>query len=295
MHKRFPGAKRFSVEGGDSSINAVEEIIDNSAKNKVKKIIIGMAHRGRLNVLTGVIGKPYSQMIAEFKVAPGIPKEITKSGDVKYHMGYANSREIAGNKIDLSLAFNPSHLEAVNSVVCGRVRAKQDFYNDSDRNSALAILIHGDAAFAGQGSVAENLMMNGLEGYNTGGVIHIITNNQIGFTANPEDSRSTTYASDLAKAIDAPIFHVNCYDVEAVVKITKLAAAYRQKFKKDIILDIICYRRYGHNEGDEPLYTQPVMYKIIKNHPTLKKLYSEKLISAGAISCLLYTSPSPRD
>ncbi len=284
LHKRFPGAKRFSVEGGDSSINAVEEIIDNSAKNKVKKIIIGMAHRGRLNVLTGVMGKPYSQMIAEFKGAPGIPKEITKSGDVKYHMGYANSREIAGNKIDLSLAFNPSHLEAVNSVVCGRVRAKQDFYNDSDRNSALAILIHGDAAFAGQGSVAENLMMNGLEGYNTGGVIHIITNNQIGFTANPEDSRSTTYASDLAKAIDAPIFHVNGDDVEAVVKITKLAAAYRQKFKKDIILDIICYRRYGHNEGDEPLYTQPVMYKIIKNHPTLKKLYSEKLISAGAIS-----------
>lgn len=284
LHKRFPGAKRFSVEGGDSSINAVEEIIDNSAKNKVKKIIIGMAHRGRLNVLTGVMGKPYSQMIAEFKGAPGIPKEITKSGDVKYHMGYANSREIAGNKIDLSLAFNPSHLEAVNSVVCGRVRAKQDFYNDSDRNSALAILIHGDAAFAGQGSVAENLMMNGLEGYNTGGVIHIITNNQIGFTANPEDSRSTTYASDLAKAIDAPIFHVNGDDVEAVVKITKLAAAYRQKFKKDIILDIMCYRRYGHNEGDEPLYTQPVMYKIIKNHPTLKKLYSEKLISAGAIS-----------
>ncbi len=284
LHKRFPGAKRFSVEGGDSSINAVEEIIDNSAKNKVKKIIIGMAHRGRLNVLTGVMGKPYSQMIAEFKGAPGIPKEITKSGDVKYHMGYANSREIAGNKIDLSLAFNPSHLEAVNSVVCGRVRAKQDFYNDSDRNSALAILIHGDAAFAGQGSVAENLMMNGLEGYNTGGVIHIITNNQIGFTANPEDSRSTTYASDLAKAIDAPIFHVNGDDVEAVVKITKLAAAYRQKFKKDIILDIMFYRRYGHNEADEPLYTQPVMYKIIKNHPTLKKLYSEKLISAGAIS-----------
>ena len=284
LHKRFPGAKRFSVEGGDSSINAIEEIIDISAKNQVKKIIIGMAHRGRLNILTGVMGKPYSQMIAEFKGKAGIPKEITKSGDVKYHMGYANSREIYGNKIDLSLAFNPSHLEAVNSVVCGRVRAKQDSYGDTERKTALAILIHGDAAFAGQGSVAENLMMNGLDGYNTGGVIHIITNNQIGFTANPNDSRSTHYASDLAKAIDAPIFHVNGDDVESVVKITKLAAEFRQKFKKDIILDIICYRRYGHNEGDEPLYTQPIMYKIIKNHPTLKKIYSEKLISTGIIS-----------
>ena len=284
LHKRFPGAKRFSVEGGDSSINAVEEIIENSAKNQVKKIIIGMAHRGRLNVLTGVMGKPYSEMIAEFKGKPGIPKDITKSGDVKYHMGYANSREIAGNKIDLSLAFNPSHLEAVNPVVCGRVRAKQDLYGDRDRKSALAILIHGDAAFAGQGSVAENLMMNGLDGYNTGGVIHIITNNQIGFTANPGDSRSTTYASDLGKAIDAPIFHVNGDDVEAVAKISKLAVEFRQKFQKDIILDIICYRRYGHNEGDEPLYTQPVMYKVIKNHPTLKKIYSDKLISAGIIS-----------
>jgi 2-oxoglutarate dehydrogenase E1 component len=284
LHKRFPGAKRFSVEGGDSSINAVEEIIENSAKNQVKKIIIGMAHRGRLNVLTGVMGKPYSEMIAEFKGKPGIPKSITKSGDVKYHMGYANSREIAGNKIDLSLAFNPSHLEAVNPVVCGRVRAKQDIYGDKDRKSALAILIHGDAAFAGQGSVAENLMMNGLDGYNTGGVIHIITNNQIGFTANPDDSRSTQYASDLAKAIDAPIFHINGDDVESVAKISKLAVEFRQKFQKDIILDIICYRRYGHNEGDEPLYTQPIMYKIIKNHPTLKKIYSEKLIASGAIS-----------
>tara|TARA_Y100000389_G_scaffold32720_1_gene27840 strand:- start:30150 stop:32960 length:2811 start_codon:yes stop_codon:yes gene_type:complete len=284
LHKRFPGAKRFSVEGGDSSINAVEEIIENSAKNYVKKIIIGMAHRGRLNVLTGVMGKPYSEMIAEFKGKPGIPKDITRSGDVKYHMGYANSREISGNKIDLSLAFNPSHLEAVNSVVCGRVRAKQDLYGDKDRKSALAILIHGDAAFAGQGSVAENLMMNGLDGYNTGGVIHIITNNQIGFTANPDDSRSTTYASDLGKAIDAPIFHVNGDDVEAVAKISKLLVEFRQKFQKDIILDIVCYRRYGHNEGDEPLYTQPVMYKVIKNHPTLKKIYSDKLINDSVIS-----------
>ena len=284
LHKRFPGAKRFSVEGGDSSINAVEKIIDSSAKSGVKKIVIGMAHRGRLNTLTGIMGKPYHQMIAEFQGTPGIPENITKSGDVKYHMGYASSREIAGNKIDLSLAFNPSHLEAVNSVVAGRIRAKQDIFGDSERSKALAILIHGDAAFAGQGSVAENLVMNGTSGYNTGGVIHIIVNNQIGFTANPKDSRSTIYASDLAKSIDAPIFHVNGDDVEAVVKISDVISRFRQKFKKDVVLDVICYRKYGHNEGDEPLYTQPVMYSKIKNHPSLEKLYSQKLISEGSVS-----------
>jgi 2-oxoglutarate dehydrogenase E1 component len=284
LHKRFPGAKRFSVEGGDASINAVEKIIDVAAKNSVKKVVIGMAHRGRLNTLTGVMGKPYHQMISEFKGTPGIPESVTKSGDVKYHMGYASSREISGNKIDLSLAFNPSHLEAVNTVVTGRVRAKQDLYGDKTRTSALAILIHGDAAFAGQGCVAENLVMNGVEGYNTGGVIHIIVNNQIGFTANPRDSRSTTYASDLAKSIDAPIFHVNGDDVEAVVKISDIITRYRQNFKKDVVLDVVCYRKYGHNEGDEPLYTQPIMYGIIKNHPSLEKIYSQKLLSEGVIS-----------
>jgi 2-oxoglutarate dehydrogenase E1 component len=284
LHKRFPGAKRFSVEGGDSSINAVEKIIDFSAKVGVKKIVIGMAHRGRLNTLTGIMGKPYHQMIAEFKGTPGIPESVTKSGDVKYHMGYASSREISGNKIDLSLAFNPSHLEAVNSVVAGRVRAKQDIFGDFERKKAMAILIHGDAAFAGQGSVAENLVMNGVTGYNTGGVVHIIVNNQIGFTANPTDSRSTKYASDLAKSIDAPIFHVNGDDVEAVVKASEIISAYRSKFQKDVVLDIICYRRYGHNEGDEPLYTQPLMYTKIKDHPTLEKIYSQKLISENIIS-----------
>ena len=245
LHKRFPGAKRFSVEGGDSSINALEKIIDVAGKSGVKKIIVGMAHRGRLNTLTGVMGKPYHQMIAEFKGIPGIPENITKSGDVKYHMGYSSVREIGGNQVSLSLAFNPSHLEAVNPVVCGRVRAIQDLLNDSSRKQALAVLIHGDAAFAGQGSVAENLVMNGVCGYNTGGVIHIIVNNQIGFTANPSDSRSTLYASDLAKAIDAPIFHVNGDDAESVVKVAAIAARYRQLFKKDVVLDIICYRRYA--------------------------------------------------
>jgi 2-oxoglutarate dehydrogenase E1 component len=284
LHKRFPGAKRFSVEGGDSSINSIEKIIDSAAKDGVKKIIIGMAHRGRLNVLTGVMGKPYHQLIAEFKGTPGIPESVTKSGDVKYHMGFSDTREIAGNKIDLSLCFNPSHLEAVNPVATGRIRATQDLLKDSQRKQALAILIHGDAAFAGQGIVAETLIMNGVEGYNTGGVIHIITNNQIGFTANSFDSRSTKYASDLAKAIDAPIFHVNGDDVEAVVKATDLAFKYRQTFKRDIVLDIICYRKYGHNEGDEPMYTQPVMYTKIKKHQNLEKIYSQKLISEGVIS-----------
>ncbi len=284
LHKRFPGAKRFSVEGGDSAINSIEKIIDVAAKSGTKKIVIGMAHRGRLNTLTGVMGKPYHQLIAEFKGTPGMPQGVTKSGDVKYHMGYASSRNIAGNKIDLSLAFNPSHLEAVNPVVAGRIRAKQDLYNDKDKTQAIALLIHGDAAFAGQGIVAETLIMNGLKGYNTGGVMHLIINNQIGFTANPSDSRSTSYASDLAKSIEAPIFHVNGDDAESVVKVSDIATRFRQTFKKDVVIDLICYRRYGHNEGDEPLYTQPVMYGKIKEHPTLEKIYSQKLIADGIIS-----------
>ncbi len=283
LHKRFPGAKRFSVEGGDASIATVKKIIDVAAKAGVQKITIGMAHRGRLNTLTGVMGKPYHQMISEFQGTPGFPEGITKSGDVKYHMGYAQVREIAGNKINLSLAFNPSHLEAVNPVVAGRIRAVQDRLKDENRSKALAILIHGDAAFAGQGSVMENLVMNGVEGYTTGGVVHIIVNNQIGFTANPTDSRCTTYASDLAKAIEAAIFHVNGDDVEAVVKISDIITRYRQTFKKDVVLDVVCYRRYGHNEGDEPLYTQPVMYNVIKNHPSLEKIYSQQLVSEGSV------------
>jgi 2-oxoglutarate dehydrogenase E1 component len=284
LHKRFPGAKRFSVEGGDSAMNSLEKIIDVSAKSGVKKVVIGMAHRGRLNTLTGIMGKPYHQMISEFKGTPGMPEGVTKSGDVKYHMGYASTREIAGNKIDLSLAFNPSHLEAVNPVVTGRVRAKQDLYGDIGRTKALAILVHGDAAFIGQGVVAENLVMNGISGYNTGGVIHLIINNQIGFTANPSDSRSTTYSSDLAKTVEAPIFHVNGDDAEAVVRVSDIVTRYRQTFKKDAVIDLICYRKYGHNEGDEPLYTQPVMYTKIKDHPSLEKIYSQKLIAEKVIS-----------
>ena len=284
LHKRFPGAKRFSVEGGDAAMPSIEKIIDTAAKGGVKKIVIGMAHRGRLNTLTGVMGKPYHRMFSEFKGVPGFPEGVTKSGDVKYHMGYASTREIAGNKIDLSLAFNPSHLEAVNVVVAGRIRAKQELYKDEARAQAMALVIHGDAAFAGQGSVAESLVLNTVKGYDTGGVMHLIINNQIGFTANPADSRGTTYASDLAKMIDAPIFHVNGDDVEAVVRVSHLAMLYRQSFKRDVVIDLICYRKYGHNEGDEPLYTQPVMYAAIKECATLEKIYSKQLINEGAVS-----------
>jgi 2-oxoglutarate dehydrogenase E1 component len=219
---------------------------------------------------------------------PGIPESITRSGDVKYHIGYSSSREIEGNKIDLSLAFNPSHLEAVNPVVVGKTRAAQDLIADKTRSKVLSVLIHGDAAFVGQGSVVENLVMNGLAGYDTGGVIHLIINNQIGFTANPNDSRSTIYASDLAKTIDAPIFHVNGDDVEAVVKIADLITRYRQQFKKDVVIDVVCYRKYGHNELDEPLYTQPLMYSVIKNHPSLEKVYSQQLLAEGSFSKLEY-------
>ncbi len=284
LHKRFPGAKRFSIEGGDSSINAIEKIIDVAGRDGVKKIMLGMAHRGRLNVLTGVMQKPYSQLLAEFQGTPGIPADLTKSGDVKYHMGYSSSREIEGKKVDLSLAFNPSHLEAVNPIVAGRVRAVQDLYQDQSRTQALALLIHGDAAFAGQGGVAESLMMSGIKGYDVGGILHLIINNQIGFTANPENSRSTTYASDLAKGIDAPIFHVNGDDVESVVRVSSIITKYRQIFKKDIVMDLICYRKYGHNEGDEPLYTQPIMYGVIKTHQSLEEIYSKQLIAEGSIS-----------
>lgn len=290
IHKRFPGAKRFSIEGGDAMVSAVEKIIEAVAANQVEKVIIGMAHRGRLNVLTNVIGKPYHQIIAEFQGTAGISEAVTRAGDVKYHMGYSTSRNIDGHKIVLSLAFNPSHLEAVGTVITGRVRATQHLLNDHNQEKVIALSIHGDAAFSGQGVVSEGLIMNGIDGYNTGGVIHIIINNQVGFTANPTDERSTAYASDLARAIDAPIFHANADDVESVVKIAEMMVEYRKHFKKDVVLDLVCYRRYGHNEGDEPLYTQPVMYSKIKDHPTLEKIYSTKLIKEKSVSDAQYQS-----
>jgi 2-oxoglutarate dehydrogenase E1 component len=284
LHVKFPGAKRFSVEGGASSIASLETIIEESASVGVEEIIIGMAHRGRLNVLTKVVGKSYVAMLSEFQGNSSFPSEIKISGDVKYHMGYESDRVFAGKKIHVALAPNPSHLEAVNPVVMGRVRSSQDVRGDLDRSKVMAILIHGDAAFAGQGIVAESLSFEDLDGYKIGGTIHIVINNQVGFTTNPNKSRSGRYPTNFAKIIGAPIFHINGDDPEAVRRATIIALEYRNKFKKDIILDVVCYRLYGHNEGDEPMFTQPIMYKNISNHKTTSDIYAEKIIAQNQIT-----------
>ena len=283
LHKKFPGAKRFSVEGGEAIIPSIEVFINQSLKNDVIDVELGMAHRGRLNVLTNIMKKPYSEMIAEFKGANPFPDNYKVSGDVKYHMGYSSDRINKNNKTHIALAYNPSHLEAVNSVVAGKVRAKQDFFNDNDRSKVIPILIHGDAAFMGQGTVAECLNMAYTDGYNIGGTIHLIINNQIGFTAIPSESRSTKYCSDIAKFVDAPIIHVNGNCVEEVIFASKLAFKYRQTFKKDIVIDIVCFRKYGHNEGDEPAYTQPIMYSKIKKMDSLDNIYAKELIESSII------------
>jgi len=286
LHKKFPGEKRFSVEGGDSSIISLVHVIEQSSKFGVEEVVVGMAHRGRLNTLTKVLGKPYQALFAEFFGKSSFPEELGIAGDVKYHMGFSN--DITTNfskKIHLSLTPNPSHLEAVNPVVAGRTRAKQDLINDSSRDKVVALLFHGDAAFCGQGVVAESLMLSTLEHYNTGGVLHVVINNQVGFTANPVDGHaSSRYSTDFVKIIGAPIIHVNGDDIEAVVKATILASEYRAKYKKDAVVEIICYRKYGHNEGDEPMYTQPLMYNIIKNKQTPAAIYAEKLVSQSVIA-----------
>ncbi|MFN7037993.1 MAG: 2-oxoglutarate dehydrogenase E1 component [Alphaproteobacteria bacterium] len=283
LHVKFPGTKRFSVEGGATSINSLETIIEASANLGVKEVVVGMAHRGRLNVLTKTMGKPYHAMLSEFQGNLAYPEEMDISGDVKYHLGTSSDKDFNGNMVHLSLAANPSHLEAVNPVVAGKVRATQDVIQDATRLQALGILIHGDAAFAGQGVVAESLSLSDLEGYNTGGIIHIVVNNQIGFTTNPRNARTGRYPTEFAKIIQAPIFHVNGDDVEAVVKVSKLAAKYRNEYKKDVVIDVVCYRLYGHNEGDEPFFTQPKMYHAIANHLTATELYSQKLKSENIL------------
>lgn len=290
LHKKFPGAKRFSVEGGEAVMPSIEVIIKQSLKDNVIDVELGMAHRGRLNVLTNIMKKPYSEMIAEFKGACPFPDNYIVSGDVKYHMGYSSDRELNGHKTHIALAYNPSHLEAVNSVVAGKVRAKQDFFHDTDRSKVIPILIHGDAAFMGQGTVAECLNMAYTDGYNIGGTIHLIINNQIGFTAIPSESRSTRYCSDVAKFVDAPIIHVNGNCVEEVIFATKLAYKYRQTFKKDVVLDIVCFRKYGHNEGDEPAYTQPIMYSKIKTIDSLDNIYAKELAAKNIFSTDEYQS-----
>ncbi len=281
LHIKFVGTKRFGLDGGESLIPALEQIIKRGGGLGAKEIKIGMPHRGRLNVLANVMGKPYKAIFSEF-FGKSANQEI--GGDVKYHLGASSNREFDGNSVHISLTDNPSHLEAVNPVVLGQVRAKQFFHKDIKRKKVIPVLLHGDAAFAGQGIVAECFAMSGLPGHNIGGTIHIIVNNQIGFTTAPRFARSSPYPSDVAKIAQAPIFHVNGDDPEAVVHCAKIATEYRQKFNRDVVIDMVCYRRFGHNEGDEPSFTQPIMYKKIKAHPTTLKLYGKKLSVQGLTS-----------
>jgi 2-oxoglutarate dehydrogenase E1 component len=283
---KFTGTKRFGLDGGESLIPALEQIIKRGGNLGVKEIVLGMPHRGRLNVLTQVMGKSHRALFHEFKGGSANPDAVEGSGDVKYHLGASSDREFDGNRIHLSLTANPSHLEIVDPVVMGKVRAKQDQHGDPPdmRISVLPLLMHGDAAFAGQGVVAECFSLSDLKGYRTGGSLHFIVNNQIGFTTYPRYSRSSPYPSDVAKMIDAPIFHVNGDDPEAVVFAAKVAIEFRQKFHKPVVIDMFCYRRHGHNEGDEPAFTQPVMYKKIAAHPSTLEIYAKRLVAEGVMT-----------
>lgn len=283
LHTRFVGQKRFSLEGGDSLIPMIDDLIQQGGRSGVKEFVIGMAHRGRINVLVNVLGKSPEELFEEFEGNVD-PKEMKGSGDVKYHKGFSADMKTAGGNVHIALAFNPSHLEIVNPVVEGSVRARQERRGDLARQEVLPVLIHGDAAFSGQGVVTETFQMSQTNGYSTGGTVHIVVNNQIGFTiSRPSDARSTPYASDVAKMIEAPIFHVNGDDPESAIFVTRLALEYRQKYSKDVVIDLVCYRRHGHNEADEPSATQPVMYSRIKTQPTTRSLYAERLESAGII------------
>ncbi len=283
---KYTGTKRFGLDGAESLIPALEQIIKRGGNLGVKEIVLGMPHRGRLNVLTQVMGKPHRALFHEFKGGSATPDEIEGSGDVKYHLGASSDREFDGNKVHLSLTANPSHLEIVDPVTLGKVRAKQDQHGATpeERTMVMPLLMHGDAAFAGQGVVSECFGLSDLKGYRTGGSIHFIVNNQIGFTTYPRYSRSSPYPSDVAKMIEALIFHVNGDDPEAVVFAAKVATEYRQKFQRPVVIDMFCYRRFGHNEGDEPSFTQPLMYKKIRAHPTTLEIYSKKLVGEGVVT-----------
>ncbi|MCE2522221.1 MAG: 2-oxoglutarate dehydrogenase E1 component [Rhodobacteraceae bacterium] len=283
LQAKYTGTKRFGLDGAESVVPAMEQFIKRGGALGVKEIVIGMPHRGRLNFLANVMGKPYRAILNEFKGGSFKPDDVAGSGDVKYHLGASSDREFDGNVVHLSLTANPSHLEAVNAVVLGKARAKQTQRGDPKGTTVLPILLHGDAAFAGQGIVAECFGLSGLVGHATGGTIHLIVNNQIGFTTAPHYSRSSPYPTDIAMMTESPIFHVNGDDPEAVVHAAKVATEFRQKFCRDVVVDIFCYRRFGHNEGDEPMFTQPKMYRIIKNHPTTLELYSERLASDGLV------------
>ncbi len=285
LQVKYPSTKRFSVQGGDAMLPGLEAVIHTASKLGVKEIAIGMPHRGRMNVLTTVMGKPYAELLSIFQGNIDFPEWIASSGDVKYHLGTSVDRDTPYGKIHLSLLANPSHLEAVNPVVVGKVRAKLDILGDlEDKGSVMGVMLHGDAAFCGQGSVPEVLSLSELRGYRTGGTVHIIVNNQIGFTTSPKYSRFTPYPTDVAKMVQAPILHVNGDDPEAVVYVCKLAAEFRQEFKRDVVVDIFCYRKYGHNESDEPMFTQPIMYREIGKKPLPAEIYSDRLVKDGTLS-----------
>jgi len=288
LHRRFPGTKRFGLDGGEAAIPALEQIIKRGGALGVKDIVLGMPHRGRLNVLAAVMGKPYHVIFHEFQGGSSLPSDIEGSGDVKYHMGASSDRSFDDNSVHLSLTANPSHLEIVNPVVLGKARAKQAFTlretPDAGRGHVLPLLLHGDAAFAGQGVVAECFAISGVKGYRVGGTIHFIVNNQIGFTTAPSFSRTSPYPSDVALMVEAPIFHVNGDDPEAVVFAAKVATEYRQQFGKDVVIDMFCYRRFGHNEGDDPTMTSPLMYARIKDQPSTREIYSARLVGEGVVT-----------
>jgi len=284
LGKRYPGGKRFSLEGGTTLIPLMNALIEDAACASVEHVVMGMPHRGRLNVLAHVLGKPHAYILAEFEERP-LPTELLEHGDVKYHLGYSRTHDAAcGRPVRLSLEFNPSHLEAVDPVVEGIVRARQNRLGDADRRRVLPVLLHGDAAVAGQGIVAETFMLAGIESYRTGGTIHVIVNNQVGFTTAPGDTRSTRYCSDIARIARAPVFHVNGDDAEACVHVARLALAYRQEWGADVVIDLTCYRRHGHNELDDPTFTQPVMYALVAAHPTNSRVYAQRLIAEGVVA-----------
>ena len=293
LHKAFLGKKQFSIEGVDVVVPMLDEVMHRAAGAGAREVVLGMAHRGRLNVLAHTVGRPYQTILVEFEGEQNLEADTAMpeggTGDVKYHHGASGTYKLPGGKaITVSLSPNPSHLEIVDPVVEGRARADQTTRKDReahhDSTVVLPVLIHGDAAFPAQGVVSETLNLQALDGYNTGGTVHIITNNQLGFTTNPEEARSTRYASDLAKGFDVPIIHVNGDDVEACIAAVRLAMGFRERFGRDALIDLIGYRRFGHNETDEPAYTQPLMYSKIKAHPPVRKLYADRLIAEGVVT-----------
>ena len=284
IHTKYQGAKRFSIDGGESLLPMMDTMLELGGELGVQEVVIGMAHRGRLNVLTNILGKGPDQIFSEFN-GPLDPRSFMGRGDVKYHLGFSSDYTTeSGKKIHLSLAFNPSHLEFVHPVVEGRARAKQQRLDPEDRSKVLPLVIHGDAAMSGQGVIAETLNLSRLRGYDTGGTVHVVVNNQLGYTTDPEDARSSIYCTAVAQMLDIPIFHVNGDDPEACVHAMRLATEYRQQFQSDVVIDLVCFRRYGHNEGDEPAYTQPVMYEAIRSHPPVAELYAKTLAEQGQVT-----------